>query len=221
MFKNRYVFWGVIVTWVLILAGAGGWFVFVRDGSAKDLQHAGAQAGISANEDAAVGNTNAQTISGATTNTGVTISGGATGSSRDVNANGAASDAAKLLDPTTFGQYDKYKDTQTAVYIDLQKGTGDTVSAGKTAVVVYRGWLTNGTLFDESKIGSDGKLQAFSFVLGQHQVIAGWEQAVDGMKVGGVRLLIVPPAVGYGPTGQGPIPGNSVLVFQVQLVQVQ
>lgn len=194
--------------------------MFIHDSGSKNLQRAGAEASVVASDDT-VGNTNPQTISGATTNTGVTISGGASGSSSDVNANASSSDAAKLIDPTTFAQYDKYKDAQSASYIDLQKGTGDTVSEGKTAVVVYRGWLTNGTLFDESKTGSDGKLQAFSFVLGQHQVITGWEQAVNGMKVGGVRLLIVPPAAGYGATGQGPIPGNSVLVFQVQLVQVQ
>lgn len=219
MFKNRYVFWGVIAAWVLVLAGAGSWFLLIRDDGSNNLQRVGAAASAS-NDESTTGNTNAQTISGATTNTGVTISGGASGSSSDVSTNGS-SDAAKLLDPTTFTQYDKYKDAQSASYVDLQKGTGDTVSEGKTAVVVYRGWLTNGTLFDSSKSGSDGKLQAFSFVIGQHQVIAGWEQAVNGMKVGGVRLLIVPPAVGYGATGQGPIPGNSVLVFQVQLVAVQ
>lgn len=219
MFRNKYIFWGIIVTLLLALACAGSWFLFIH-GSGTNLQHASAEAGNSANDNATVGNTNAQTISGATTNTGITINGGASGSSSDVNAN-SSSDPAKLIDPTTFAQYDKYKDAQSASYIDLQKGTGDTVSEGKTAVVVYRGWLTNGTLFDESKVSSDGKLQAFSFVIGQHQVIAGWEQAVNGMKVGGVRLLIIPPAAGYGATGQGSIPGNSVLVFQVQLVQVQ
>lgn len=220
MFKNRYVFGGIIVVWLVLLVGAGGWFFFGRDGGSSDLRRASSEAGAASSNDSAMGNTNAQTISGATTNTGVTISGGVSGTSSDASTNGS-SDAAKLIDPTTFAQYDKYKDAQSASYIDLQKGTGDAAAEGKTAVVVYRGWLTNGTLFDESKTGTDGKLQAFSFVLGQHQVIAGWEQAVNGMRENGVRLLIVPPAAGYGATSQGPIPGNSVLIFQVQLVQVQ
>lgn len=220
MFKNRYALRGIIVVSLLTLVAASGWFFFVRDGGRSDLRRTSAEAGASVRDDSALGNTNAQTISGATTNTGVTISGGASGSSGDASTSGT-SDTAKLIDPTTFTQYDKYKDAKSASYIDLQKGTGDTAGEGKTAVVVYRGWLTNGTLFDESRTGSDGKLQAFSFVIGQHQVISGWEQAVNGMKVGGVRLLIVPPAAGYGATGQGPIPGNSVLIFQVQLVQVQ
>jgi len=132
-----------------------------------------------------------------------------------------AQDPAKLLDPTTFGQYDKYKNDTSAYFIDLQPGTGDAIANGKQAAVYYRGWLTNGQLFDQSRAGSDGKLQAFTFTEGQHQVITGWEQALAGMKSGGVRLLIIPPSVGYGAAGQGSIPGNSVLIFQVQLVAVQ
>jgi FKBP-type peptidyl-prolyl cis-trans isomerase len=129
--------------------------------------------------------------------------------------------AQSKLDPATFAQYDKYKAGDKALFAELQTGTGAVLGTNQTATVAYKGWLTNGQLFDSSKLDSDGKLQAFSFTMGQHQVIAGWEQAMAGMKVGGVRLLIIPPAVGYGPDGQGPIPGNSVLVFQVQLLGVQ
>jgi FKBP-type peptidyl-prolyl cis-trans isomerase len=125
------------------------------------------------------------------------------------------------LDPKTFGQYDKYKDSQGVQFYDLQTGTGKAIAAGSQVAVLYRGWLTDGTLFDESRTGSDGKIQAFGFVEGQHQVIPGWEAGLEGVKSGGVRLLIIPPAFGYGATGQGPIPGNAVLVFQVQVVQVQ
>jgi FKBP-type peptidyl-prolyl cis-trans isomerase FkpA len=125
------------------------------------------------------------------------------------------------FDPTTFAQYDKYDKEQSSLMADAQAGTGATLEAGKKAVVYYRGWLTNGTLFDQSRTDSSGKLQPFSFTVGAHQVISGWDQGLIGMKVGGVRLLIVPPAAGYGSTAQGSIPANSLLVFQVQLVAVQ
>jgi FKBP-type peptidyl-prolyl cis-trans isomerase len=129
--------------------------------------------------------------------------------------------SSSTLDPSTFAQYDKYKDATSAYYVDITPGTGASLDAGKTGIVLYKGWLTNGTLFDQSRTNSDGKLQAFSFKLGDHQVIPGWEQGMYGMKKGGTRLLIVPPAVGYGSQGQGSIPPNSVLVFAVQLYDVQ
>ncbi|MBX4201749.1 FKBP-type peptidyl-prolyl cis-trans isomerase [Candidatus Saccharibacteria bacterium] len=107
------------------------------------------------------------------------------------------------------------------MYADVQVGTGETIQPGQTAAVYYKGWLTNGQLFDQTRTDASGKLNPYVFGFGAHQVIAGWEQAMAGMKVGGTRLLIVPPAVGYGANGQGPIPGNSVLVFEVQLLAVQ
>ena len=111
--------------------------------------------------------------------------------------------------------------TRSRPQTDLQTGDGAALSNGQKAAVYYKGWLTNGQLFDQSQKGSDGNLQPFVFTLGQHQVIAGWEDALEGMKVGGVRLLIIPPSVGYGATGQGSIPPNAVLIFQVQLGAVQ
>lgn len=137
-------------------------------------------------------------------------------------SSGANSPAANNpFDPKSFLQYDKYKSDKTALFADAQMGDGATLESGKKAVVYYRGWLTNGTLFDQSRADASGKLQTFSFTAGAHQVITGWEQGLIGMKVGGVRLLIVPPVVGYGAAGQGSIPPNSVLIFQVQLADVQ
>lgn len=133
----------------------------------------------------------------------------------------SSSSAPKAPDPTKFTEYEKYKDGDSALFGELQMGTGDELTPGKKAAVYYKGWLTNGELFDMSRPDKDGKLQPFIFELGAHQVIPGWEQALNGMKVGGTRLVIVPPAVGYGPSGQDPIPGNAVLVFQVQLLAVQ
>jgi len=131
------------------------------------------------------------------------------------------SSSSSSIDPASFAQYDKYKDDKAALFGEIQAGSGAELTVGKKAAVLYKGWLTNGQVFDQSRAGSDGKLQPFVFTLGAHQVIPGWEQGMAGMKVGGQRLLIIPPAVGYGSQGQGPIPPNSVLVFQVQLIDVQ
>jgi FKBP-type peptidyl-prolyl cis-trans isomerase len=139
------------------------------------------------------------------------------------NSSGASSSSNSNSgpDPSTFGQYDKYKNDKNALFGDVQAGNGAALAAGKTASIIYKGWLTNGQLFDASKTGNDGKLQPFVFVLGSHSVIPGMEQGIDGMKAGGTRLIIVPPAVGYGSQAQSSIPPNSVLIFQVQLQTVQ
>lgn len=160
---------------------------------------------------AANGNLGQSTASSQSSGTGQSANGG--------SSNGAA--ASNPFDPATFKQYDKYLNDKSPLFGDPQVGDGATLEAGKKAVVYYRGWLTNGTLFDQSRADSTGKMQPFSFTVGSHQVISGWEQGLLGMKVNGVRLLIVPPSVGYGASGQGSIPPNSLLVFQVQLVAVE
>ena len=129
--------------------------------------------------------------------------------------------AEPSVDPTKFTQYDKYKDGTAAQFAELKVGDGDQLSSGKKAAVLYKGWLTNGQLFDQSRADDKGQLQPFTLTLGAHEVISGWEQGLNGMQVGGSRLLIIPPSVGYGASGQGSIPPNSVLVFQVQLLAVQ
>ena len=103
-------------------------------------------------------------------------------------------------------------------YTDEQVGTGATAVAGKTAVVHYTGWLMDGTKFDSSK----DRGQPFSFPLGGGQVIKGWDEGVAGMKVGGKRVLIVPPSLGYGARGVGNvIPPNATLKFEVELLDVK
>ena len=97
-------------------------------------------------------------------------------------------------------------------YRDLVPGMGAAVSNGQLLGVHYTGWLSNGTQFDGNAGGA-----AFPFVLGGGQVIAGWDLGFDGASVGGIRQLIIPPALAYGQTGQGAIPGNAVLVFNVQI----
>jgi FKBP-type peptidyl-prolyl cis-trans isomerase len=94
-------------------------------------------------------------------------------------------------------------------------GDGEEAVAGQTVEVHYTGWLTDGTKFDSSH----DRDQTFSFKLGGGQVIAGWDQGVAGMKVGGARKLTIPADLGYGERGAGGvIPPNATLVFKVELI---
>lgn len=100
----------------------------------------------------------------------------------------------------------------------LKAGTGATkAEAGKTVVVHYTGWLTDGKKFDSSV----DRGQPFSFTLGQGMVIKGWDMGVEGMVVGEKAKLTIPPELGYGERGIGPIPPNSTLVFDVELLEVK
>ena len=96
-------------------------------------------------------------------------------------------------------------------------GEGDTAAAGQFVTVHYTGWLTDGQKFDSSKDRDD----PFQFHLGGRQVIAGWDEGVQGMKIGGTRKLTIPPQLGYGPRGAGGvIPPNATLVFEVELLGI-
>lgn len=102
-------------------------------------------------------------------------------------------------------------------YMDLVVGTGPAAEAGKTVVVHYTGWLTDGTKFDSSV----DRGQPFSFPLGAGRVIKGWDEGVAGMAVGGKRKLMIPPQLGYGSRGAGSvIPPNAELIFEVQLLEI-
>jgi FKBP-type peptidyl-prolyl cis-trans isomerase len=107
---------------------------------------------------------------------------------------------------------------------DIKVGSGDMAEAGKDVTVHYTGWLhdaaapdSKGRKFDSSRDRGD----PFRFTLGVGQVIAGWDQGVAGMKVGGQRVLTIPPELGYGARGAGGvIPPNATLIFDVELLAV-
>ena len=104
----------------------------------------------------------------------------------------------------------------TLVIEDLVVGTGATAVVGDTLTVNYVGTLTNGTKFDSSY----DRGQTFAFRVGAGQVIAGWDQGIPGMRVGGKRRLTIPPSLAYGNQARGSIPPNSTLVFEVDLVSI-
>lgn len=107
-------------------------------------------------------------------------------------------------------------------YEDITEGSGPEATAGNHVTVHYTGWLQNadgsaGSKFDSSKDRND----PFEFPLGAGHVIKGWDQGVQGMKVGGVRKLVIPAALGYGARGAGGvIPPNATLIFEVELLGV-
>ena len=100
---------------------------------------------------------------------------------------------------------------------DLTVGTGDIAVAGKTVKVHYTGVFADGKKFDSSR----DRGVPFEFKLGSGMVIKGWDIGIEGMKVGGKRLLIIPSEFAYGPNDYGPIPGNSTLIFEVELLGVK
>lgn len=119
-------------------------------------------------------------------------------------------------------QFDvKGKDTLTTAsglkYIMVKEGTGVQAVAGKKVSVHYSGYLTDGKMFDSSVESG----QPFSFVLGNKQVIAGWDEGIALLKVGGKARLIIPYNLGYGEQGNGPIPPKATLIFDVELMGVK
>lgn len=133
---------------------------------------------------------------------------------------------AKKKEPKKMdGSKDKIVTTASGLkYVDIKPGTGAQPKTGQMCTMNYTGWLeSNNKVFDSNIDPKFGHVTPFTFAIGQHQVIAGWDEGVGSMKVGGKRKLIIPPALGYGArdVGNGLIPANSTLVFEVELVGVK
>ena len=96
-------------------------------------------------------------------------------------------------------------------YEDIEDGAGEPATAGDDVRVGYSGRLSDGTLFDSGQ---------FPFLLGAGQVVAGFDEGVTGMRVGGTRRILIPPALGYGNRGSGPVPPGAILVFRIELLSI-
>lgn len=106
---------------------------------------------------------------------------------------------------------------------DLRVGTGTDAAAGKVVTVHYTGWLYDASKSDFKGLQFETSLgqSPFTFTLGSGQVIAGWDQGLPGMKVGGLRRLVIPPSLAYGGFRTGPIPPYATLIFEIELLNVQ
>ena len=128
-----------------------------------------------------------------------------------VGVDGVAYAPALGVDPTTG--------TRTAsglLYQEVRAGDGARAEPGSRVWIAYTGWLSDGTRFDGAAVD-----RPLDFVIGQRRAIRGFEEGVRGMREGGRRKLVVPPALAYGRAGMGPVPPNAVLVFDVELVRVR
>ena len=145
------------------------------------------------------------------------------GSAAATPASAAVVSASSASNPNKDASISNTVTTSTGLqYIDTEVGTGAEAKAGQNVLVHYTGWLYNngeqGAKFDSSK----DRGQPFAFGLGQRMVIAGWDEGVAGMKVGGKRTLIIPPELGYGARGAGGvIPPNATLKFDVELLDLR
>lgn len=127
------------------------------------------------------------------------------------------------IEETTFASslgvdLDAMTRTSTGLYVqDVVQGTGTAVTVGDSATVHYTLWLPDGRKVESSH--DDG--QPYTQPIGIGRLIRGWDEGIPGMKVGGTRRLIVPPALGYGSLGSAAIPPNSILIFDVELLDVK
>jgi FKBP-type peptidyl-prolyl cis-trans isomerase FkpA len=107
---------------------------------------------------------------------------------------------------------------------DIRPGSGTAAATGNLLTVQYTGWLFDASRTDSKGLQFDtslGSTEPFAFTLGAGQVITGWDQGLVGMKVGGLRRLVIPPSLAYGTSRNNSIPPNATLVFDIELVSVQ
>lgn len=216
--KRKIILAAGVLLLIIVLAGTGLWWRHVHK---KQLANGAQTVGnhlISLSQSSSADD-GGLSVSGAGSANDLGQLGG--NQSQSAGGNSGSAGSSDGVDPSTFSQYDKYKDNKDALFGDIKVGSGTALGNNNKASIYYKGWLTNGALVDQSPVSSAGQPQPYAFTEGAHQVIPGMEEAMYGMKAGGTRLLIIPPAVGYGSLGQGAVPPNSVLVFEVQLISVQ
>ena len=120
------------------------------------------------------------------------------------------------LKPTVVNPADFITTPSGLKYFDIIPGTGESPLVGNLVLVHYRAWFEDGTLFEDSR----DQGSPIIFEVGADEVIDGWEEGIRGMREGGLRQLVIPPALAYGATGTSIIPPNSTLIFEVNLIGV-
>ena len=143
--------------------------------------------------------------------------------SRRFTLGAALGGAVSIVARNAAAQTGKAMTTPTGLQItDITVGTGATPKSGQTCVMHYTGWLYQNGAKGQKFDSSVDRGQPFEFPIGQKRVIAGWDEGVATMKVGGKRTLIIPPELGYGARGAGGvIPPNATLIFEVELLDVK
>lgn len=142
---------------------------------------------------------------------------GATACSRTSGPTGPTPIEQETFAPELLINLDEMTQTDSGLYLqDLAEGDGAVAESGKYIRVHYIGRLVDGRTFDSSV----GK-QPIGFTLGIRDVIAGWDEGIQGMRVGGTRKLVIPSTLAYGKKGRGSIPPHATLVFEVALVEVR
>jgi hypothetical protein len=219
---KKAVWFSVGLVSVIAITAVGGWYWWQGQQAPEARSSSGGSVSLGETVDAPANNEQALEMSGQTL-TQSAGSGGSSGTGGSGGSNGSSTApsetpaSATLPGPAQFGQYEQYKQAESPLFIDIEAGTGKAVGAGSVVTVDYRGWLTDGKLFDESY----SRNEKFSFRVGDHRVISGWEMGTMGMKEGGKRRLIIPPAFGYKNQAQGDIPANSVLIFDIWVHEVK
>ena len=212
--RRRTIIVSTIVAVVLIVLGSVGFWQFQVY---TDHQHTLAVA--------ATGTAGAKAIAKATAHANATVTAGVQASATSVAqaistayAGSPTPSAGPASPPVVNLPVTKTKDG--LQYIDIKVGSGATAITGSTVLAEYTGWIqSTGKKFDSSFDHGAQPIQVTP--LGKSQIIAGWNEGLIGMKVGGTRRLIIPPSLAYGPQAQGPIPANATLIFDVTIVSVK
>lgn len=137
----------------------------------------------------------------------------------DATVEPASPEVARSYAPSLEVDLDRMTRTPSGLHVeDVQEGAGPPVQPGDDIVVHYTGWLVDGTRFDSSRDNDS----PFTLAIGTGEVIPGWDEGIPGMRVGGVRRLVIPPSLAYGNEGAGGvIPPGATLVFEVELLEIR
>ncbi len=191
------------------LAGAG-FIVYKKNSSSDEIKSTSSQIVTTSQSGLEVAN-----------NAG--LGGGAEDKAQNISGTSTVRNSETTTPATpSFTEYEKYKDAKIALFGEVKEGVGAVVNENDTVQVYYKGYLTNGIVFDNQWPAKAGdKPKPFEFTVGKSNIVTGIHQGIVGMKVGGTRRIIIPPSVGYGEKGQGAIPPDSVLVMDIELLNIK